>query len=256
MKAIEVSSISFHYPKGGQVLTKLSFQIQKNEIYALVGPNGAGKSTLIKVIAGLLRPIEGKVHIMGTDATGIPPEKRKVRAGILFQDPDDQIFMPTVEEDVAFGPLNMGLKETEVKKAVKTALEQVDLQGFEDRIPYRLSHGEKKRVALAGILAMNPDILLLDEPASGLDPVGRRQMMETLKKLNLTTIIASHDIEMLLELSEHVLIMNEGKASAQGLSADILTDCKLLRKNKLLEPTIVSIFEKDAINKLNDIRYD
>jgi len=186
MKIIKADNISYSYPDGTQALKNVNFSVETGKIVALLGPNGAGKSTLFLHFNGILRPGSGEIKVndrpLVYDKKGLMEVRQKV--GIVFQNPDDQLFAPTVGEDVAFGPMNMGLDIEEVEKRVEKALEKVDMAGYEKRPPHHLSGGQKKRVAIAGILAMNPEIMVLDEPTSGLDPKGASLILQLLYKLN------------------------------------------------------------------------
>jgi cobalt/nickel transport system ATP-binding protein len=208
---IIVKNLSYVYPDGTPALKDVCFEITKGENVALVGQNGAGKSTLLLHLNGVIENNNGRITIAGKqlDKKNVPDIRKKV--GVVFQDPDDQLFMSTVFDDVAFGPINMGFSEETVKERVKKSLQKVGLSGFEERCPHHLSFGEKKRISVATVLSMTPAILLLDEPTSNLDPGGRRNIIETLKTLDSTKIIASHDIESLLEICDKAILMDKGK---------------------------------------------
>jgi cobalt/nickel transport system ATP-binding protein len=203
---------------------------------ALVGPNGAGKSTLLNLMAGLLPPSRGVVEVMGAPLTKkqVGPARRHV--GLLFQDPDDQLFMPTVQEDVAFGPMNLGLGEEEVRARVDGALRSTSMEGYRERAPHRLSIGEKKRVALAGLLAMSPDILLLDEPTANLDPQGRRELINVLKGRGETLVLATHDLAIAFELATRVIVLNR-KVIFDGDFARLLNAPEVLKQARLELPS-------------------
>jgi len=227
--ALEVCNLSYRYPDGREALHDISFRIAENECVGLIGPNGAGKSTLLLHLNGVLpeKP-SGAVRVFGqTDAAVM---RREV--GLLFQDPDDQLFCPTVWEDVAFGPQQLGLPETNVVEA----LNGVGLAGFEKRSPHHLSHGEKRRVCLAGILACRPRILALDEPTSGLDPRGRREFQSLLRKVQATKLIATHDLDLVAEFCTRVLILDQGRLVADGVSAEVLNDMSLMLSHGLERP--------------------
>lgn len=244
---ISVRNLSYKYHDGQQALNNITFKIYSGENVALVGPNGAGKTTLLLHLNGLIQNNNGCITIDGTvlNKKNIFDIRKKV--GIVFQNPDDQLFMSTVFDDVAFGPLNMDLSKDEVKQRVKIALSKMDVDGFEDRCPHHLSFGEKRKISIATVLSMTPDIFLLDEPTANLDPAGRRNMINTLKSLKSTKIIASHDIEMLLELCDKVILMNGGKIVATGDATKILTDEKLLQDNGLEAPLSVKALGKKVI---------
>ena len=201
MKVIETKDITYKYPDGTKALDKVNFNVDEGKIVALLGPNGAGKSTLFLHFNGILSPSTGSVLIEGCTVKYNKKDLMQIRqkVGIVFQNPDDQLFAPTVLEDVAFGPMNMGLPKEEVESRVKEALLRVGMEGFEKKPPHHLSGGQKKRVAIAGILAMKPKIMVLDEPTSGLDPKGASQILRLLYKLNnegITIVISTHDVDL------------------------------------------------------------
>ncbi len=233
---VEVTDLEFTYPDGTPALAGVSFRITHGESVALVGPNGAGKSTLLLHLNGVLTPQRGRVRIGDVPLTrGTLPEIRKT-VGMVFQDPDDQLFMPTVYEDVAFGPLNLGLPADEVARRVQEALERVGAWELRDRPPHRLSGGEKRAVAIATVLAMGPDILVMDEPSSNLDPRARRRLMELLAGFEHTKIIATHDLDMALELCERTIVMYRGRITRDGPTLDVFTDDLLLENSGLERP--------------------
>ena len=251
-KDVVIKNLNYTYPDGTPALHDVSLEIFKGENVALVGQNGAGKSTLLLHLNGVVENKNGHVTIIGKklDKKNVSDIRKKV--GVVFQDPDDQLFMSTVFDDVAFGPINMGLSEEKVKERVNMALQKVGLTGFEDRCPHHLSFGEKKRISVATVLSMDPDILLLDEPTSNLDPVGRRNIMETLKTLDSTKIIASHDIEMLLEICDKAILMDQGRVVATGRAEDVLTNIKLLNSHGLEAPSVIKLLGDDAIPMLRN----
>lgn len=235
---IRVEHLNFAYGDGREVLRDVSFTVGKGETVGLIGPNGAGKSTLLLHLNGLLGqpPVGSPIRI-----NHLPVEKphlAEIRrlVGLLFQDPDDQLFSTTVAEDVAFGPVQLDLPSEEVRQRVGDCLAQVDLRGFEDRVPQHLSLGEKKRVALAGILACRPEVLLFDEPTANFDPRGRREFIALCRRLDATKIIASHDLEMILALCQRVLVLDEGQVVAQGPARHVLGDEPLMLKHGLEKP--------------------
>jgi cobalt/nickel transport system ATP-binding protein len=211
MLAVEVRNLHYRYPDGTIALRGVDLRVKKGERVYLIGPNGSGKSTLLLHLNGILKPQRGKVVILGIDANEENGELKK-KVGLVFQNPDDQLFMPTVFEDVAFGPVNLKLGEAEVKKRVKMALEMVGLTGFENRSPHHLSYGEKKRIAIATVLAMDPEILVFDEPTLSLDPWIKRNFMELLKTLgrNRTIVISGHDLD-LMKLCDRTYLMRDGR---------------------------------------------
>lgn len=232
---IELEHLSFSYPDGRQALDDVSFTITPGEKAALVGPNGAGKSTLLLHLNGILRG-EGSVRVCGMDMEG--PDLARVRSavGLVFQDPDDQLFSPSVFEDVAFGPLYMGLPEEVVRQRVQSALEAVGMQMMEDRVSHHLSGGEKKRVAIATVLAMQPEILVLDEPTSGLDPRSRRGLIDLLRELPQTMLVSTHDLRMVQELFPRMLVIDGGRVVGDGPTQALLSDQAFLQDHGLEAP--------------------
>lgn len=233
---VEVKGLKHVYPDGTAALRNVSFRITHGESVAIIGANGAGKSTLLLHLNGCLAPTSGEIRIGDfplTKAT-LPEIRRTV--GMVFQDPDDQLFMPTVYDDVAFGPFNLGLPSEEVKQRVMAALDEVGAAHLVDKPPYHLSGGEKKRVAIATVLSMSPDILVMDEPTSGLDPCARRQLMALLKEFGHTKIFTSHDLDMVLELCDRTIVLHEGEIRADGRTTDIFTDDQLLADCRLEKP--------------------
>jgi cobalt/nickel transport system ATP-binding protein len=234
---IEVRGLTFTYPSGRRALEELSFQVAAGESLGLVGPNGAGKTTLFLCLSGVLPVKPGTVRLAGLDPA-VAADRRQLpaRVGIIFQDSDDQLFHTTVLDDVAFGPLNLGLSADETRVRVAEALARVGAQGLEQRVPQHLSGGEKRRVALAGVLAMHPDILLLDEPSMYLDPRGRRELIRLLPALPGSRVIAAHDLEMILETCPRVLLLDAGRLVASGAARELLADAALMEAHGLEVP--------------------
>lgn len=233
---IEVNNLSFRYPDGQQALVDVSLAVYEGERVALVGPNGAGKSTLILHLNGIFASQDGHVRVAGLPVAGEHVKKVRALVGLVFQDPDDQLFSPTVFDDVAYGPLYMGLPEDEVRRRVERALAAVGMQGYGDRVPHRLSAGEKKRIALATVLAMEPSVLVLDEPTAGLDPRGRRMLIRLLDSMPQTMIVSTHDLLMVRDLFPRMVILDRGRVVADGPSADLLRDRALLETHGLELP--------------------
>ena len=250
--AIVIKDLSYAYSDGTEALRNISLEIAPGERVALVGANGAGKSTLLSHLNGIIEMKKGSIEILGLPLNRKNLGEIRKEVGIVFQDPEDQLFMAKVFDDVAFGPINMGLRREEVRKRVRTALKKVGLGGYEERCPHHLSFGEKKRIGVATVLSMRPNILLLDEPTSNLDPFAKRSTIEMLRKLPGTMIIASHDIEMLLELCNTVMVLDRGKIVAKGKVGTILTDVSLLRRHGLDSPLIVRMFGKKALDMIRD----
>jgi len=227
---ILIEKLSFTYPDGRQAIDSISLQITRGEKVALVGPNGAGKSTLLLHLNGILRG-KGVIQIAGLEINDHTIKQVRSRVGMIFQNPDDQLFSPTVFDDVAYGPIYQGFPEPSIREKVYQALDQVNLLGFEDRVSYHLSLGEKKRIAIASVLSMQPDILVLDEPTAGLDPAGRRRIIQLLKDLPQTMLVASHDLPMVESLCSRTILINHGKLVADSNTAGILGNTTLLFDN-------------------------
>jgi len=225
---VEVVDLRYSYPDGTKALKGLSFRITHGESVAVVGANGAGKSTLLLHLNGYLTPQHGTVRIGDYPLTKETLQEIRRTVGMVFQDPDDQLFMPTVHEDVAFGPLNLGLPHQEVESRVTAALERVGASALKNRAPYHLSGGEKRAVAIATVLAMSPDILVMDEPSSNLDPAARRRLINLLKSFQHTKIIATHDLDMVLDLCPRTIVFHHGKIAADGPTEEIFRDESLL----------------------------
>jgi cobalt/nickel transport system ATP-binding protein len=235
--AIQVRDLNFSYPDRAAALNGVSFEVASGESVGLVGPNGAGKTSLFLCLAGVLKPRATLHHVGGLDLRD-PVQRRRLptQVGIVFQNSDDQIFNATVFDDVAFGPLNLELPPDEVRKRVAEALQRVGLMGMEQRVPFHLSGGEKRRVALAGVLAMRPSILLLDEPSMYLDPRGRRELIQLLHTLGGTRMIASHDLELILQTCDRVLLLDRGRLMADGSARTVLSDAMLMEAHGLEVP--------------------
>lgn len=237
--ALKVENLAFAYPDGHQALFGVNLRIAKGDRLALLGPNGAGKSTFVMHLNGIHPTMQGRIEVDGLLVDANNKETLKVirsKVGIVFQDPDDQLFMPTVGEDVAFGPYNMGIRGDELKKVVDDALDLVGMREFIDRPPHHLSFGQRRRVALATVLAMNPDILVLDEPSSNLDPASRRELADILRTLDISLIMVTHDLPYAFELCERSAILSAGVIVADGETKDILSDEALLRAHRLELP--------------------
>jgi cobalt/nickel transport system ATP-binding protein len=237
--ALEVSDLAFAYPDGHQALFGIDLKISQGERVALLGPNGAGKTTFVMHLNGIHQAQHGVVAIDGVQVDATDKERLKEirsKVGLVFQDPDDQLFMPTVFEDVAFGPRNMGLAADEVNDRVHTSLARVGMSDFADRPPHHLSFGQRRRVAVATVLAMNPSILVLDEPSSNLDPASRRELAEILSDLPITLIMVTHDLPFAHELCERSVILADGTIVADDQTEKILKDSQLLKRFRLELP--------------------
>jgi cobalt/nickel transport system ATP-binding protein len=229
---IRVDNLSFSYPDGQSALTAVNLTIYRGETVALIGPNGAGKSTLLLHLNGILHS-DGVVRVFGRAVNDKNLRWVRSKVGLVFQNPDDQLFSPTVFDDVAFGPINLGYSEAEVRQLVTRALDWVGMRGYEQRSPHHLSLGEKKRIAIATVLSMNPEILVIDEPTSNLDPGGKWSLIELLKGLEITKIVASHDLELVQALCPRAIILDRGQVIADGATSKILADKRLLMAHGL-----------------------
>lgn len=233
---VEVQDLSYTYPDGTAAVRGLSFRIHHGESVAVVGANGAGKSTLLLHLNGYLTPQSGMVRIGDFPLTKATLRDIRRTVGMVFQDPDDQLFMPTVYEDVAFGPLNLGLPSDEVELRVQQALVRVGVAHLRERPPYKLSGGEKRAVSIATVLAMSPDILVMDEPSSNLDPRARRTLIELLAGFQHTKIIATHDLDLVLDLCNRTIVIREGQIFADGPTTEIFQNDRLLEQCHLEKP--------------------
>jgi len=233
---VEVKDLQFNYPDGASALCGVSFRVTHGESVAVVGANGAGKSTLLLHLNGCLIPQSGAVRIGDMPLTKKTLEHVRRTVGMVFQDPDDQLFMPTVYDDVAFGPLNLGLPADEVEVRVLDALSIVGASHLSGRPPHRLSAGEKRSVAIASVLSMSPNILVMDEPTSNLDPRARRQLIELLRSFEHTIIVATHDLDMVLDLCSRTIVLKAGSIAADGPTRDILQNETLLQSSNLEKP--------------------
>jgi cobalt/nickel transport system ATP-binding protein len=231
-KVIEINNLSFTYPDGHRGLSSVDLVVCPGENVAVIGPNGAGKSTLLLHLNGILRGNSTvKICGMAVEEKNLKEIRKKV--GLIFQDPEDQLFSLNVFDDVAFGPINMGCSESEVKRHVARALEWVNMAGYEQRSPHHLSVGEKKRIAIATVLSLDPEILVIDEPTSNLDPRSKWSLVELLSQLPITQIIATHDLELVRALCHRTVVMDEGKIAADGKTESILSDIPLLKAHGL-----------------------
>jgi cobalt/nickel transport system ATP-binding protein len=239
-----IEDLAFAYPDGNQALFGVNLKVERGERVAILGPNGAGKTTLVMHMNGIHPAEHGSVSVAGEVIDTKDKELlRRIRGkvGIVFQDPDDQLFMPTVGEDIAFGPYNMGIRGAELDAVVDQALALVHMSEFKDRPPHHLSFGQRRRVAVATVLAMKPEILVLDEPSSNLDPASRRELADILRSLKITTLMVTHDIPYAYELCERSIVLSGGIVVADGDTKTILSDSKLLSDNRLELPVGFSL---------------
>lgn len=233
---ISLRGVRHSYPDGHPALDGVDLHVHPGERVALLGPNGAGKTTLVLHLNGILTPSEGEVSVSGLPVTREHLLDVRRRVGIVFQDPDDQLFMTTVAQDVAFGPRNLGLGPDEVEHRVATALEAVGMSEVADRAPHHLSFGQKRRVAVATVLAMRPEILVLDEPSSNLDPASRRELAQIVDGLDITVLMVTHDLPYALQLCERSVVLSEGRVVADDSTPDVLSDDALMRAHRLELP--------------------
>lgn len=236
---VEARNLCFSYPDGGEALKDISFRITHGEAVGIIGCNGAGKTTLLMHLNGYLAAGSGEIRIGDYPLTKETAAAARRAVGLVFQDPDDQLFMPTVAEDVAFGPLNLGLPAAEVETRVTSALERVGMLHVRNRPPHKLSAGEKRAVAIATVLSMSPDILVMDEPSSNLDPRARRRLINLLKGFEHTRIIATHDLELVVEVCSRVIVMDAGRIAAQGPTTELLLNEPLMQAHGLECPHIL-----------------
>jgi cobalt/nickel transport system ATP-binding protein len=245
LDVVVLESLGYDYEDGHTALRDVSLRIKEGERVALVGPNGAGKSTLMHILAGLFLPSRGKGMVMGVPLTKKDAPAARRNIGLLFQDPDDQIFMPTVREDVAFGPINLSLSKEEVERRVEEAMRLSSIEGYRDRAPHHLSLGEKKRVAVAGLLAMSPSILLLDEPTANLDPQSRRELVNILESRKETMIIATHDMSAAFHLANRVVVL-KNTVLYDGEIPGLLRDPRILQEARLELPSFSRLMQSWA----------
>jgi cobalt/nickel transport system ATP-binding protein len=234
--ALDIRGLSFAYPDGHRALRDVALRVERGERIALLGPNGAGKTTLVLHLNGVLVPEAGTVQVGGMAVERANLKEIRRRVGIVFQDPDDQLFMPSVREDVAFGPANLGLRGDDLDRRVRNALVAVGMEEYADRPPHHLSFGQRRRVAVATVLAMDPDLLVLDEPTSNLDPASRRELADIITSLGLTVVMVTHDLPYALELCPRSVVINHGTIVADGPTSELLADEALMVANRLELP--------------------
>lgn len=236
MKVFEIEKICYSYPDGTKALDELSFSVSEGDVLGIAGANGSGKSTLLMLMMGCLTPLKGRIAYLGKSFDRDTVRSMRKETGLLFQDPDDQLFLPTVWEDVAFGPRNLGLSEKEVASRVEGALHDTGIEELSKKAPWKLSGGEKTLAALAGLFAMKPKTLLLDEPTSGLDPRSRCRLISIIGKTEMTAVIATHDLDMVLDVCKRVIIMKNGKIESDGEVPGVLSDREYMRSCELELP--------------------
>jgi cobalt/nickel transport system ATP-binding protein len=233
---LEAAGLSYTYPDGRKAVDAVSLALAGDESLALIGPNGAGKTTLLLLLAGILEPGEGEVAVLGRKFGGRDDREIRRSLGVVFQETEDQLFSPTVFDDVAFGPLNFGMSADETRRRVEDALRKVGFEGCEGRNPHRLSSGERRRAAIASVLSYGPGILLLDEPSNDLDPRGKRDLARWLRAAPEAVILASHDLELVLRTCDRAILLDGGRVHAAGPVLDVLSDRALLERHGLEAP--------------------
>ncbi len=235
-RVLDIRGLAYAYPDGHQALYGVDLHVHRGERVALLGPNGAGKTTLVLHLNGILNAGAGSVSVSGLPVSKEHLQEIRRRVGVVFQDPDDQLFMPTVRDDVAFGPQNMGVRGAELERQVMEALDKVGMADFADRPPHHLSFGQRRRVAVATVLAMEPEVLVLDEPSSNLDPASRRELADILRGLDVTVLMVTHDLPYAFELCPRSVVLSGGVIVADGSTYDVLTDDVLMAEHRLELP--------------------
>ncbi len=258
VKAIETINLTHKYGDGTIAIENLNFDVEKGKNIAILGPNGAGKSTLLHHFNGLLMPTSGKVMVLGKEVTKKNLDEIRQKVGLVFQDPDDQLFARTVALDVAFGPTNLKLPKAEIEERVNWALEVTELKGLENKAPQNLSGGQKRRASIAGVLAMKPEIIILDEPMSNLDPKTSSKVLNLLMQLNkelgLTLIIATHDVDLVPLFADEICILNKGQILMQGPPQEVFSQADIIRSVDLRLPRVTHLFE--ILSKRDSVRPD
>jgi len=253
--AVEMVEVKYVYPDGHTALENVNLRVMRGERIAILGPNGAGKSTLLMLTNGLFTPSKGQVNVLGMPVNKNNLYRIRMKVGLVFQDPDDQLFCPTLWEDVTFGPLNMGLSEEEVAKRARDALKAVGLEGLEEKPPHHLSVGEKKKAAIATVLAMKPEILILDEPTPNLDPKSRTELAKLVdnlyKERRITVITATHDVDFVPTVADRVYVLNKGQIVAEGSVGEIFSNSKIMTEANLEPPIVTRLFS--LLNEQSDI---
>ncbi|MGQ9690999.1 MAG: energy-coupling factor ABC transporter ATP-binding protein [Thermoproteota archaeon] len=253
--ALEMEDIKYVYPDGHTALENLNMRVMRGERVAILGPNGAGKSTLLMLTNGLFTPSKGRVNVLGMPVNKNNLYKVRMKVGLVFQDPDDQLFCPTLWEDVTFGPLNMGLSEEEVARRAEDALRVVGLEGLEEKPPHHLSVGEKKKAAIAVVLVMEPEILILDEPTANLDPKSKTELAKLVdnlyKERKITLITATHDVDFVPTVADRVYVLNKGRIIAEGTVREAFSNFKIMTEANLEPPIVTRLFS--LLNEQSDI---
>ena len=233
---LQINDLNFSYPDGYEALKNIHLEINKGDTLGVLGPNGAGKTTFILHLNGILGNLDDSIYINNLSINEDNLKKIREKVGIVFQDPDDQLFMPTVLEDVMFGPKNFGYTNEKAESKAIEALEKVKMKEFLNKPPHHLSFGQKRKVAIASVIAINPELIVLDEPSSNLDPASRRELIEILKNLDVTIILVTHDLPMALEICDESIILNNGEIKTRDKTYSILTNEKIMKENRLELP--------------------
>lgn len=235
-KYLEISNLTYKYPDGYKALNEVSFSLEEGDSLGILGPNGAGKTTLILHLNGILGDMDGSIKVNNLDFIEDNLAEIRKTVGIVFQDPDDQLFMPTVLEDVMFGPKNFGFSEESSRKNAEEALTMVGMNEYQEKAPHHLSFGQKRKVAIASVLASKPQLLVLDEPSSNLDPSSRKELIDILLSLDISLVLVTHDLPMALEICPRSIVVNNGLITEDGKTKDLLTNSKVMKENRLELP--------------------
>jgi len=235
-KYLEISNLTYEYPDGYKALNEISFDLEEGDSLGILGPNGAGKTTLILHLNGILGELDGSIKLNNVEFVEDNLAEIRKTVGVVFQDPDDQLFMPTVLEDVMFGPKNFGFSEEASKENAEEALKMVGMNDYQEKAPHHLSFGQKRKVAIASVLASKPHLLVLDEPSSNLDPSSRRELIDILLSLEISIVLVTHDLPMALEICPKSIVVNSGLITENGKTIDLLTNNKVMRENRLELP--------------------
>ncbi|MBT3873416.1 energy-coupling factor ABC transporter ATP-binding protein [Candidatus Actinomarina sp.] len=235
-KYLEISNLTYEYPDGYKALNEISFDLEEGDSLGILGPNGAGKTTLILHLNGILGELDGSIKLNNVEFVEDNLAEIRKTVGVVFQDPDDQLFMPTVLEDVMFGPKNFGFSEEASKENAEEALKMVGMNDYQEKAPHHLSFGQKRKVAIASVLASKPQLLVLDEPSSNLDPSSRRELIDILLSLEISIVLVTHDLPMALEICPKSIVVNSGLITENGKTIDLLTNNKVMRENRLELP--------------------
>jgi cobalt/nickel transport system ATP-binding protein len=235
-KYLEISNLTYEYPDGYKALNEISFDLEEGDSLGILGPNGAGKTTLILHLNGILGEMDGSIKLNNLEFVEDNLAEIRKTVGVVFQDPDDQLFMPTVLEDVMFGPKNFGFSEEASREKAEEALKMVGMNDYQEKAPHHLSFGQKRKVAIASVLASKPQLLVLDEPSSNLDPSSRRELIDILLSLEISIVLVTHDLPMALEICPKSIVVNSGLITENGKTKDLLTNNKVMKENRLELP--------------------